>query len=65
RTPWLGVNLYVIDEMHSPSVCCFLTGKRSSMIKCTSPKKSFYTEKKGSLSDRNLIEGTSGSNFTS
>lgn len=51
--------------MHTLSVCCFLTRKRSSTIKNTLSKKSFYTEKKGGFSDGNLIQGPYGGSFTS
>ncbi len=50
--------------MHAESVCCFLTQNRSSTIKNTLSKKSFYTEKKGGFSDRNLIQGSFEGRFT-
>ncbi|SFB77489.1 hypothetical protein SAMN04487891_102276 [Flagellimonas taeanensis] len=51
--------------MHMCSASCFCSKKRSSSIKCTSPKKSFYTEKRGLLNDGNLDQVGHEGNFTS
>jgi len=52
-----------IDEMQLGSAACFQGQKRSSGIGYSSPKKRWFTEKKGSFGEGNPSLGKGGGNF--